>query len=157
MRISTTDGQTLSMCFFDDHLTASPGVANVLTSLSFSIVGPGDFFFVSELEIESSDGSDPEKGRELNSNQTERTIKKHRIRSEIKLYSRGNIHSESVNCSTSQCDFQELKLPPTNLPRPTPQFDVNALTVGHSRDLEIARDSFSHVIRYSLFIMRYSN
>lgn len=74
VRISTTDGQTLSMCFFDDHLTASPGVANVLTSLSFSIVGPGDFFFVSELEIESSDGSDPEKGRELNSNQTERTI-----------------------------------------------------------------------------------
>lgn len=29
---------------------------------------------MSELEIESSDGSDPEKGRELNSNQTERTI-----------------------------------------------------------------------------------
>lgn len=32
-----------------------------------------------------------------------------------------------------------------------PPLDVNALTVGHSRDLKIARDSFSHVIRYSLF------
>lgn len=39
----------------------------------FPLLGPG-IFFVSELEIESSDGSDPEKGRELNSNQTERTI-----------------------------------------------------------------------------------
>lgn len=37
---STTDDQTLSICFFDDHLTASPSVASVLTSLWFSLLGP---------------------------------------------------------------------------------------------------------------------